>query len=154
MSNKQTTDEPLTESLVNTLLEAVEPQYLRPERAVNLRARILDRVQRKPDFITVRHQEGVWVTIAPGVSTKLLHRSATAHSFLVRLAPGAAFPAHDHEGEEECLLLEGDATLGEIHATPGDYQVAMSGTRHKTITTQGGALIFVRYGRSAGENRV
>ena len=150
MSDKQNTSNPITEGLVHTLLEAIEPQSLSPERALNLRARILNSVQQKPTLVTVRHQEGVWVTIAPGVSTKLLHRSATAHSFLVRLAPGAALPAHDHEGEEECLLLEGDATLGDIHATPGDYQLAPSGTRHKTITTQDGALIFVRYGRAAG----
>lgn len=147
--NKQNIYDPLTEGLVKTLLEAVEPQSLSAERALNLRARILGSVQQKPNFVTVRHQEGVWETVAPGVSTKLLHRSATAHSFLVRLAPGAALPAHDHQGEEECLLLEGDATLGDVHATPGDYQLAPSGSRHKTITTQDGALIFVRYGYAA-----
>ncbi len=142
----------LGENLTNTLLEAVLPEVLAPERRLALWARILDSVFKKKQLITVRSQEGEWVTVTPGVSTKLLHRSGTAHSFLVCLAPGAELPAHDHEAEEECLLLEGDAMLGGMHASPGDYQLAPKGTHHKPITTQRGALIFVRYGNPAKQN--
>ena len=40
---------------------------------------------------------------------------------LVRLAPGASYPAHTHAGVEELHLLHGELWIDERKLLPGDY---------------------------------
>jgi len=39
---------------------------------------------------------------------------------LVRLAPGATYPAHTHAGVEELHLLDGELWIDECKLVPGD----------------------------------
>jgi anti-sigma factor ChrR (cupin superfamily) len=50
-----------------------------------------------------------WQQIAPGIECKLLAADTERHriSMVVRLAPGASYPAHTHAGVEELHLLDG-----------------------------------------------
>jgi hypothetical protein len=58
---------------------------------------------------------------APGIECKLLATDAERHrvSMLVRLAPGARYPAHTHAGVEELHLLDGQLWIDERKLFPG-----------------------------------
>jgi anti-sigma factor ChrR (cupin superfamily) len=56
-----------------------------------------------------RWSEPDWEQVAPGIECKLLATDTDRHrvSMLVRLAPGAGYPAHTHAEVEELHLLDG-----------------------------------------------
>lgn len=87
---------------------------------------------------------GGWQELAPGVSVKEVCSDGTRTSRFCRLEPGAALDGHAHSLDEECMMLEGDLFLGDLLLRAGDYQLAPAGTRHGRITTDVGALLFVR----------
>lgn len=45
--------------------------------------------------------------------------------------------------DEECLLLEGDAFIGDTLLRTGDWQLAPTGSKSRLITTDKGALVFM-----------
>jgi len=67
--------------------------------------------------------EPEWEQVAPGIECKLLATDTERHrvSMLVRLAPGASYPAHTHAGVEELHLLNGELWIDERKLVPGDY---------------------------------
>ncbi|HZQ62288.1 MAG TPA: cupin domain-containing protein, partial [Casimicrobiaceae bacterium] len=96
-------------------------------------------------FLTVRTTDGDWVPIAPGIAVKHLQDDGTMQSFLLRLDPGARLPAHDHpECDEHCIVVEGSARLGDVVVHRGDYHVAYAGSRHGEVTSDTGAILFLR----------
>jgi hypothetical protein len=138
-------DEPLAEAL----LEALSPIRPVPERMHALRARVLACAAEadRPgglEHLTVRGVEGVWVPLTAGIGMKLLREDAGTRSYLLRMAPGTRLPAHGHSHEEECMVLEGDVWLGDVHAHAGDYHLARSGLPHGVVSTDGGCLLFLR----------
>jgi len=96
-------------------------------------------------MVLVRAGERRWRRFAPGVRWLPLHRDqgARRQSFLLRLAPGARLPAHDHTAAEECLLLEGDLRIGDVCCAPGDYVLAAAGSDHPDIVSDGGAVVYI-----------
>jgi hypothetical protein len=96
-------------------------------------------------FHIVRHDEGGWKRLSEGVDTRTLWRSEKAgrRSFLIRIQPGAVLHAHEHGGDEECLVLEGDMIVDGVTFGPGDYHVAFAGTRHPVVTTKGGCICLI-----------
>lgn len=128
------------------LLEAVSPVALSPERADALKQRLLARVRASraagADFIHVRLDEGEWGRLVPGVRVKRL--CGDARSVLLELQPGAAIPFHRHHADEECVVLRGEAQLGDITVRVGDYHLARSGSRHGVVRSSGGALLYLR----------
>lgn len=138
-------DEVLPAPLVRCLLEAVGP--VAPPAA--LRARVLAAVapQAAADIVVVRRDEGQWRGIAPGVEEKLLHDDGCARTWLARMQPGAVFPPHAHPGHEECLVLEGTLEADGIAVAAGDYQIALRGSRHGTVSTATGCLLLLRTAR-------
>jgi len=99
---------------------------------------------RGPAIRTIPASEEGWQLIAAGVETKLLYQDGDLVSRFVRLAPGGVLPAHRHSAEEECLMLTGDAFLGDLLLTPGDFHLAPAGSEHGDVSSDGGALFFVR----------
>ena len=99
-----------------------------------------------PATVTVREHEGEWWTLAPGAEIKMLFmdRDTGCQSFLLRLAPGCQLPTHDHGALEECLLLEGDMLIGDRQYFKGDYHAALAGSRHASISSRNGGLVFIR----------
>ena len=93
---------------------AVAPAMPRPV----VRERLLARVRQGAPAaggILVRASDPGWRPgPAPGITARLLHRDpATRRSTaLVRLAPGAGYPAHAHADTEELYLLSGGAPRG------------------------------------------
>lgn len=84
------------------------------------------------------------------VHVKTVNDDGRFHSWLARIDPGAVVPAHQHNGGEEILLLEGSCVVGGVPMQAGDYQFSPSGTRHEAMTTHTGCLLFLRT-RSLGE---
>lgn len=65
-------------------------------------------------------------------------------TMIVRMAPGARYPAHQHGGPEECLVLEGDLQIGPESMGAGDFQRMATGSKHVEQWTEGGCLLFLR----------
>ena len=62
---------------------------------------------------------------------------------LVRMEPGARYPAHVHAGHEECFVLEGDLRTDSSTMYAGDYEHAPQGSRHGIQDTEGGCLLLI-----------
>jgi anti-sigma factor ChrR (cupin superfamily) len=77
---------------------------------------------------------------------KFLYRDSMTgtESSLYRLQPGACIEAHRHAKAEECLVLQGDLTIGDLRLNAGDYHVAGKGTIHPVLRSQSGTVLFVR----------
>ena len=146
MNNKRTPhSQVLPEDVVEGIAEALPPLAPPPDRADAIKARVLERVRAgRSRFVTVRAEAGNWVEIVPHVHFKLLHDDGRTCSYLLRLAPGARLPAHGHSTDEECVVLEGSAQLGEAEVRAGDFHLALAGSVHGEITSRTGALLFLR----------
>lgn len=125
------------------------PETVEPSAA--LWSRVRDRIRnqtadesRAP--VTVRAQDGEWVNHAPGIDIKLLNvdPETNARSYLLRFAPGAELRAHAHLIDEECFMISGEATVGELHLKAGDYHLIPKHLAHGRSYSATGALIFLR----------
>ena len=88
---------------------------LRPTTSllIRLALRIAEETGKPPVLPTARQWvEPEWEQVAPGIECKLLATDTERHrvSMLVRLAPGARYPAHTHADVEELHLLDGFPT--------------------------------------------
>lgn len=84
--------------------------------------------------------EPQWEEVAPGISCKILAADEEKHgvSMMVRLAPGAAYPAHTHAGVEELHLLDGELWIDERKLYPGDYNRGEPGGSDKRVWSETG----------------
>ena len=113
-----------------------------------MRMQILKRVVSPPPFgtTTVRADEGVWQELAPGIHIKVLHEdpSTNTRSYFVRMEPGSRVPSRTHTQEEQCLVLEGEVTIGDHVMRSGDWRVARPESRHVDFWSKTGCLLFIR----------
>ena len=88
--------------------------------------------------------EGWRALRVPGVSVKGLRRDPEtgASTALVKLEPGAKFPAHNHPAGEEVFVLEGDVLIGPDRLHAGDYLYTPPDGQH-AASTQGGCVFLV-----------
>jgi anti-sigma factor ChrR (cupin superfamily) len=84
--------------------------------------------------------EPEWEQVAPGIECKLLATDTARHrvSMLVRLAPGASYPAHTHAGIEELHLLDGELWIDERKLFPGDYNYGAPGAGDERVWSETG----------------
>jgi anti-sigma factor ChrR (cupin superfamily) len=84
--------------------------------------------------------EPEWEQIAPGLECKLLATDAERHrvTMLVRLAPGASYPAHTHANAEELHLLDGELWINERKLFPGDYNYGAPGAADDRVWSETG----------------
>jgi anti-sigma factor ChrR (cupin superfamily) len=89
--------------------------------------------------------EPEWEQVAPGIECKLLATDTARHrvSMLVRLAPGASYPAHTHAGVEELHLLDGELWIDERKLFPGDYNYGVPGARDERIWSETGCTCLL-----------
>src|SRR5882724_4116293 len=94
---------------------------------------------------TVRASEGKWEFICPGIERKMLwhDRDKRRITFLIRAQPGAEFPAHQHDDDEEAYVLSGDLSFDDLKLNAGDYHLARPGVRHPVGRTKGGCMLLV-----------
>ena len=100
----------------------------------------------QPGSITIRADEGEWQPLFDGVFKKMLlaDEGDGSESYLLRIEPGAACPAHGHSKTEECLVLEGEMIIGTARFKAGDYHAAPPDVPHLPITSEIGALLYIR----------
>jgi anti-sigma factor ChrR (cupin superfamily) len=81
-----------------------------------------------------------WEQVAPGIECKLLATDTERSrvSMLVRLAPGASYPAHTHAGVEELHLLDGELWIDERKLLPGDYNYGAAGAGDDRVWSETG----------------
>jgi anti-sigma factor ChrR (cupin superfamily) len=81
-----------------------------------------------------------WEQVAPGIECKLLAADTERHlvSMLVRLAPGASYPAHTHAGPEELHLLDGELWIDGRKLVPGDYNYGAPGSSDDSVWSETG----------------
>jgi anti-sigma factor ChrR (cupin superfamily) len=104
----------------------------------------------RPDMIPgtlTRHAgTGEWVEKSPGVEWQILFDNPLTkrRSLLLRMAPGAAYSGHSHEGGyEECLVLEGDLAFGGCKLKAGDFHVAATDSFHPLAVSINGCLLHI-----------
>jgi anti-sigma factor ChrR (cupin superfamily) len=108
---------------------------------VLLARRIAEETGKEPAVLTAEPlSEPDWEQVAPGIECKLLSTDAERHrvSMLVRLAPGASYPAHTHAGIEELHLLDGELWIDERKLLPGDYNYAGPGSGDERVWSETG----------------
>ena len=113
-------------------------------RVDRLRARVMSRL----GFDTIRVDEGAWREIMPQVFKKTLQfdEARGVESFLLRVEAGGRIPAHRHETDELCCVIEGDIAFGELQLARGDYHFAEQGSRHDDAITTHGCVLFLQSG--------
>lgn len=146
------TDHDTDQQLAHTLLENIVNEPLPAERGERLQQRLLARIAaqttRQDALASVRADEGRWQPFVSGIQVKFLRRSGAFQSYLLQLAPGSVLPPHRHPLIEECVVLEGSLRIrngrDDIIATKGTFHLAPAGEKHATISTDTGALIYLR----------
>ena len=116
---------------------------LRPTTSLQgrLALRIAEETGKQPVLPPARQWcEPEWEQVAPGIECKLLATDTERHrvSMLVRLSPGASYPAHTHAGVEELHLLDGELWIDERKLVPGDYNYAPPGTGDQLVWSKTG----------------
>jgi len=63
---------------------------------------------------------------------------------LVRALPGSTYESHLHvQGHEECLVLEGELTMGDLKLLAGDFHLAAKGSSHPPAYSATGCLLHI-----------
>jgi anti-sigma factor ChrR (cupin superfamily) len=81
-----------------------------------------------------------WAKAAEGIFFRLLSIDARTNRFtaLVRIEPGAEYPAHRHSELEECYMLHGDLCVDDKRYSAGEYFRAEAGTVDHRVWTETG----------------
>lgn len=128
----------IAERLGQGLLRDIAPAPLvKPEPDTQIAATPRTAAQRAS---VAQHLENVrWRWIGPGLySHKIKVRTGSLH--LLKAAPGAAVPMHDHSGGELTLVLEGALLEGKDRLGPGDvadHDEEVAGHRPRADADQG-----------------
>jgi quercetin dioxygenase-like cupin family protein len=125
---------------------------LPPSSALNhatlarIKHNVMQRIAALADrHLTVPAADDRWQPFLPGVEIKVLHEHEGVMSYLLRLAPGAMLPPHRHPLDEECVVLEGEVSIGaELAVGAGGFHLARAGTLHAPIASACGALLYLR----------
>ena len=139
-------DDATTHALEQIMAESLSPIPLASDRHAKLRERIVARAKASKAAdragIRVPMSEAQWQRLVPGVRVR--HLSGDRRAVMLELAPGASLPMHRHHEDEECVVLRGEAQLGDITVRQGDYHVAYAQSRHGRVSSRSGALIYLR----------
>ena len=144
-------DEPVLDAATLALLSQAVAESAAAQRGDEVgrrrvKRRLLARIaeDQRPHHLTVEAAGGEWQPFGRGLSIKVLHRCEGIMSYLVRLAPGAALPAHHHPVDEECVVLEGALSIGSLELSAGGFHLGRQGVLHDRIVSRDGALIYLR----------
>jgi hypothetical protein len=129
---------PVLDRFVSWPTDVLRPPSSLQER---LALRIAEETGKAPMLPPARQwSEPEWEQVAPGIECKLLADDAERHrvSMLVRLAPGASYPAHTHAGAEELHLLDGELWINGRKLVPGDYNYGAPGALDESVWSETG----------------
>jgi anti-sigma factor ChrR (cupin superfamily) len=83
----------------------------------------------------------------PGVEAKtlLIDRASGVVTSLMKFAPGARLPDHEHVLIEQTYVLEGSLVCGEGECKAGDYVWRPAGSRHQAWAGPQGGLMLAMF---------
>jgi anti-sigma factor ChrR (cupin superfamily) len=142
----------LPDDIAGELLVALTPIGMPTKREAKLKAALMTKVAATQaaadvadrDIATVRSDAGGWHPWLPGIDAKMLYDDGHRMSWLARFEPGARMVAHDHEGDEESIVVQGACYVGKTLLKQGDFQLARHGSRHGEIFSPEGCLLLIR----------
>ena len=129
---------PVVERFVSWPTDVLRPPDSLQER---LALRIAEETGGEPVLPPARQRsEPDWEQVTPGIHCKLLATDTERHrvSMLMRLAPGAHYPAHTHAETEELHLLAGELWIDEQKLMPGDYFCGLPGATDNRVWSKDG----------------
>ncbi|MBM4242910.1 MAG: hypothetical protein FJ148_03730 [Deltaproteobacteria bacterium] len=137
-------------TVTDELLLAAEPVLPRAD----VRDRVLGRVAAEaagaastrpplPDLLFAFDADAAWTDFGPGLERRVLSRGPDAASYVVRVAPGATIPPHDHRRVEHSYILSGSIDVDGTMCHPGDYHRAAAGTRHVAPYSAEGCVMLI-----------
>jgi anti-sigma factor ChrR (cupin superfamily) len=129
---------PVVNRFVSWPTDVLRPTTSLQER---LALRIAEETGKQPVLAPARQwSEPEWEQVAPGIECKLLaaDKERDRVSMLVRLAPGASYPAHTHAGVEELHLLAGELWINGRKLVPGDYNYGAPGALDESVWSETG----------------
>lgn len=131
--------------LRDALLGALTGPILPSRRHARLRARVMEQAGQPPVAI-FRLDEAAFRPVLPGIHIRPLRMDTVegTQTSLWRLDAGAVVPAHDHVGEEECLILDGSIVWNDVEYHPGDFLLARQGAHHEPFVSPNGCLLLIR----------
>ncbi|MGH9627061.1 MAG: cupin domain-containing protein, partial [Bryobacteraceae bacterium] len=94
----------------------------------------------------VRGGRGKWMqTPWKGVAyMRLRYDGATGFTTgLLRIDPGARYPAHHHNGVEQSWVLQGSCRIGSVTIRAGDFACAEAGTDHGVLESDEGCVLLI-----------
>lgn len=141
-SDALTFDDLVLMALAESAASAAVP---RPEVRARLMAHIAD-PPAPPGFSFRYAAEQDWLPHpVPGIRMKVLsfNRQAGYTTLLLDVKPGVRFPAHFHEGAEECYVLSGSLHTCGRHLRAGDFVHADAGTNHGELYTDEGCQVIL-----------
>jgi anti-sigma factor ChrR (cupin superfamily) len=136
----------LDPQLVTAITAAQSAHGVEPHLAQRIKSKLMARIATENSHLTVQPDEAHWRPFASGIQIKVLHHDAAKGvlSYYLRLAAGAQLPAHQHPMDEECVVLEGELVIGDLHVPAGGFHMARRGVAHAPIRAPRGATIFLR----------
>ncbi len=129
---------PIIDRFVSWPTDVLRPTTSLQER---LALRIAEETGKQPiPPPALQWSEPEWEQVAPGIECKLLATDTERDrvSMLVRLAPGASYPAHVHAGVEELHLLDGELWINDRKLIPGDYNYGAPGAEDHRVWSETG----------------
>ena len=113
--------------------------------APSVRERLLDRVNASRLY-SLRADEGTWTPgPVPGTRVKLLSldRLRNSATLLMRVDPGARYPAHHHSGGEDCYVIAGEIIVAGQRLHAGDFHRAEADSDHGVLASDTGAEVLL-----------
>ncbi|MEP7361828.1 MAG: cupin domain-containing protein [Acidobacteriota bacterium] len=120
-----------------------------------LKSRLMERIRTtdqecrqkaRPMLGAIRMNEGVWRESGiQGVSYKVLFydRARGLITTLVKMEPGASFPAHHRLKPEQCLVVEGDLWHEDHEYGPGDFTWADADSVDPQLRSKNGNVLLI-----------
>ena len=83
----------------------------------------------------------------PGVETKtlLVERESGLMTLLMKMAPGARLPDHEHVEIEQTYVLQGSLVCGEGECKAGEFVWRPAGSRHEAWAGAQGGLMLAMF---------
>jgi quercetin dioxygenase-like cupin family protein len=137
----------LDDDIVDAMAAAHAPEIASQRLVHRVRSRVMRQIAETSlqAHATVHAHENTWQAFLDKIEFKLLNHVDGVASYLLRMQPGAVLPAHHHAIDEECIVLEGELRIGEqLVLKAGGFHLARKDVPHADITTDVGALVFLR----------
>ena len=115
------------------------------EPPAHVRDRLLA-VASTPTRYTVWAADATWTdTGVPGIRARVLSvdKVRSLVTMVIRAEPGAVYPAHKHNGPEECFVISGSILIDGRVLRAGDFHHADEDSDHGEITTTDGAEVLL-----------